>query len=69
MSFTRGNKSKTTIALLQVNDFNTTMNFLLNWLEINCDFNNVKAIEHRIVNGTQQTEELIITVELLEELN
>ena len=56
------------IALLQVDNFDKGSAYLLDWLEMQTDFKNVKAVGHRVVHGMQHTEPLKISLELLEEL-
>ena len=56
------------IALLQVDNFDKGSAYLLDWLEMQTDFKNVKAVGHRVVHGMQHTKAIKISLKLLEEL-
>ena len=53
---------------LQIANHDDAINFLVNWLEKQECFSNVKAIGHRIVQGMKHTRPELITDELLGEL-
>ncbi len=54
---------------LNAGDFNSTTIALIDWLQQQSWFSNVKAIGHRIVHGMHHTQSEIITDDLLKELN
>jgi acetate kinase len=62
------NNSKNNFSL-KANDFYTTIVALIDWLQQQSWFKNVKAIGHRIVHGMHHTQPEIITDDLLKELN
>ena len=51
-----------------VTTYQGAIDFLVEWLEQNIQFSDVKAIGHRIVHGMQHTEPGLITDELLKDL-
>lgn len=67
-SFGSGNDNEKDVALLEVDDFNKAATYLIDWLEEQLNFNSIKAIGHRIVQGMQHTEAVIISAKLLEDL-
>ena len=50
-------------------DYNTAIQFLMEWLEKKIDLSNVKAIGHRVVYGMSHTKPEVISKDLLEELH
>jgi len=48
--------------------YQDAIDFLVEWLEQNIEFSDVKAIGHRIVHGMQHTEPSLITDDLLKDL-
>jgi acetate kinase len=67
-SYTIANSSENHIAALGLKDFNEATQYLLNWLALQIDFNNVIAIGHRLVHGMQHTNAEKISLELLHDL-
>ncbi|MEJ7738697.1 MAG: hypothetical protein WKF97_14815 [Chitinophagaceae bacterium] len=51
-----------------VRNFNSTANFLIDWLQKKDSFNTIKAIGHRIVHGMKHTAPELITPVLLDEI-
>lgn len=54
---------------INASDFRKATASLIEWLEDETDFKNIKAIGHRIVHGKQHNQAEIITDELLKELH
>lgn len=49
-------------------DYDESVNYLIDWLELQDDFSFIKAVGHRIVHGMQHTDAEKITAKLLDEL-
>lgn len=53
---------------VEIKDYENAAHYLLDWLELQIEFDSVKAVGHRLVHGMQHTGAVIISVELLTEL-
>jgi acetate kinase len=53
---------------IEVADYSTAANFLLDWLAQKSDFSQVSAVGHRVVHGMKHTEPEIISQSLLDDL-
>ena len=67
-SFKNDTDNKKDISLPAVNNFNKATTYLIDWLELQVDFNTIKAVGHRLVHGMQHTEAVKISPELMTEL-
>jgi acetate kinase len=54
---------------IDVCDYNSAANFLLDWLEQHVDFTQVKAVGHRVVHGMQHAAPELVSQSLLDELH
>ena len=53
---------------VDASDFKATTQLLMEWLENQMDFKNLKGVGHRVVNGMKHTQPEIISKVLLDEL-
>ncbi len=60
--------NKTNTINIHTDDYDESVNHLIDWLELQDGFTSVKAIGHRIVHGMQHTAPVKITAKLLDEL-
>jgi len=54
---------------IELTDFKSLANFLIDWLEKQVDFSLITGIGHRVVHGMQHSEPELITPDLLKELS
>lgn len=52
-----------------ISDYHSSIVFLIDWLEKQIDFSNLRGVGHRVVFGMKHTEPEIITQKLLDELH
>ena len=67
-SYKSDTDNKKDISLSAVDDFNKAITYLIDWLEVQLDFNTIIAVGHRLVHGMQHTEAVKISPELMTEL-
>ncbi len=69
LTFNDQTKNKQQSINLEASDHKAAVNFLIDWLEGQHDFNSISAIGHRVVHGMKHMEPEIITKKLLDELH
>lgn len=62
------NDQKETVKV-DAQDYHSSINFLMKWLEKQVEFSSISVVGHRVVHGKNHTEPELITHELMEELH
>jgi len=68
LTFNNEKRNQKDTIKVEASNYQSTINFLINWMEKLDEFSSVKAIGHRVVHGMNHTQPELITVELLDEL-